>query len=111
MINYLVADASHLDARVNSTAVEGLLLYMAANEGLSAYSNVLIPSRHDLESLYMLGILDAGFVLRAENGFHPMYRRVYGPALTFTELVHVFFIRVDRGITIGGPPGQDTVYK
>ena len=49
MVNYSVTDAGHLYARVNSTAVEGLLLYMAANEGLSAYSNVLIPSRHNLE--------------------------------------------------------------
>jgi len=28
VINYSVANAGHLDARVNSTAVEGLLLYM-----------------------------------------------------------------------------------
>ena len=111
MINYSVTDAGHLDARVNSTAVEGLLLYMAATKWLSASSNVFIPSRPDTESLPILNDLDDGFVLRAENGFHPMYRRVYGPVLTFRGMSSVSFTRVDGGIIICGSSGKDTVYK
>ena len=85
---------------------------MARNEkGLSANSNVFIPPRPDVESLPILNVLDDGFALRADNGFHPMFRRAYGSALRFSDRSSVSFTRVDGGIIICGPSGIDTVYK
>ena len=80
-------------------------------KGLSANSNVFIPSRPDMESSPILNVLDDGFALRADNGFHPMFRRAYGPALRFSDRSSVSFTRVDGGIIIRGPSGIDTVYK
>ena len=84
---------------------------MAAMKGLSAHTNAFIPSRPDTESLPILNVLDDGFALRADNGFHPMFRRAYGPALLFSDRSSVSFTRVDGGIIIRGPSGIDTVYK
>ena len=64
-----------------------------------------------MESLPILNVLDDGFALRADNGFHPMFRRAYGPALRFSDRSSVSFTRVDGGIIIRGPSGIDTVYK